>query len=268
MAPRNGRPRAPARGSDGRRPPGAVSLERALSKLGAGSRSDARCWIEEGRVTVDHRMTRDPRAWVLLERQGIELNGRRVVPTPFVYLALHKPSGFVTTRRDERGRKTVYDLLPAGLPPLSAVGRLDKDTSGLLLLTNDTAWANSASDPNSRVVKRYRVSVDKPLTEGARRALESELVLGDGTVLRPAKVLAAEPGGRRFEMAIHEGKNRQIRRALWTLGYTVLALERTSIGAIGLDGLHPGEMRSLTPQEVRSLPARQPRRLGSFDKRS
>jgi 23S rRNA pseudouridine2605 synthase len=238
------RPRANAGG----RRPGTVSLERALSKLGVASRAEARRWILAGRVEVGGRLTRDPNAWVVPERARIAVDGAPVVKAEYVYLALHKPAGIVTTRSDERGRKTVHDLLPEGLPPVFAVGRLDKDTSGLLLLTNDARWADRLTDPRGGTVKVYRVTVDHPLTQAARAAMEAPFTLPDGTRLAPARVRPLGTDGRAFEMAITEGKNRQIRRTCAALGYEVESLERIAVGPYKLGALRPGEVKSLTPE--------------------
>jgi 23S rRNA pseudouridine2605 synthase len=233
-------------GERGGRRPGTVSLERALSKLGAASRTVARAWIEEGRVTVAGRLTRNPAAWVSTERERICVDGRPLVKAAFVYLAMHKPAGYVTTRSDERGRKTVYDLLPRGLPAVFPAGRLDKDSSGLLLFTNDTQWANRLTDPSSGTVKVYRVTIDNPLTREAASAMESPMTLRDGTDLAPARVKLLDAERRVLEVALTEGKNRQIRRTCEALGYRVLTLERTAVGPYRLGSLRPGEVKPLT----------------------
>jgi 23S rRNA pseudouridine2605 synthase len=230
-----------------------VSLERALSKLGVASRAQARPIIEAGRVAVGGRITKNPLAWVDLSRETLQLDGRPVAKAPRVYLAMNKPAGIVTTRSDERGRRTVYDLLPEGLPPVFPVGRLDRDTSGLLLFTNDTRWADALTDPNTKIPKTYRARVDRPATDADAAALARPIVLDDGTRLRAARVRRDPNDAARFEITIEEGKNRQIRRACETVGLTVVELERISIGPLTLGRLVPGATCRLDANQVSSL---------------
>jgi pseudouridine synthase len=165
---------------------------------------------------------------------------------------MHKPRGVVTTRSDERGRRTVYDLLPKSLPRVFPLGRLDKDSSGLLLFTNDTRFGERITNPLGMTPKCYSVELDRPLREKDRAAFARGLRLEDGTRCRPARV---EHGGApaSYLITITEGKNRQVRRMCASLGYAVRVLERVGIGTVRLGSLPEGGVRSLTPGEVTSL---------------
>ena len=225
-----------------------VTLARALSKLGAASRSEARTLIEAGRVTVNSRVVRSPDAWIDIVADVIEMDGERIKREAFCYVMLHKPRGSVTTRRDERGRKTVYDLLPTRWQKLFPIGRLDLDSSGLLLFTNDTQWGERITSPAQHVAKTYVVTLDAPLADEHLAAMEKQVELEDGTQLLPARVKVLP--GARCEITIDEGKNRQIRRLCEHLGYQAIALHRIRIGALGLGDLAEGEAREIDRSEV------------------
>jgi pseudouridine synthase len=231
-----------------------VQLHRALSKLGWGSRTQAWDWIRAGEVQVDGRVVTDPLSWVDLDRQRITRDGKEAEPVALFVLALHKPKGIVTTRSDERGRRTVYDLLPRDLPWLFPVGRLDADSEGLLILTNDAQLAVALADPVYHVPKTYCVTVRGVPTEAAITRLRQGIVLNDG-VTRPAQVccLKAHAETAVLEIVLTEGRNRQVRRMMAALGHKVRRLVRTAIGRFHLGELKPGEARQLTEAEVQSL---------------
>jgi 23S rRNA pseudouridine2605 synthase len=136
-----------------------VQLHRALSKLGLGSRSQAWEWIRAGEVRVDGRIVTDPLAWIDLDRQQVVRSGQDIPTKEQIVVALHKPRGVVTSRKDERGRSTVYDLLTPGLPWLFPVGRLDADSEGLLLLTNDSSLSTRLTEPERAILKTYHVTI-------------------------------------------------------------------------------------------------------------
>ncbi len=235
-----------------------VTLARALSKLGVLSRTQAAAAIAAGRVAVDGRITRDPERWVDPDR-GITLDGRVVTRQQRVYLAMHKPVGVVTTRADERKRRTVYDLLPTGTPWVSPVGRLDLDSSGLLLLTNDTQLGEKITGPAGELAKVYEVTLDAPLTDQDVARFRQGLVLPDGTALQPVDVALPRRGdATSVRLTLREGKNRQIRRMAQACGRTVVRLHRVAIGSLTLGDLAEGAVRRLTATEVRALRA-QPR---------
>jgi pseudouridine synthase len=226
------------------------TLERVLSKAGAGSRTEARSWIGGGRVAVNGRTIRDPDFWVDLERDRVSLDGKPLRRAERVYLLLHKPAGYITTYRDPHGRPTIYDLLPEREQYLFPVGRLDLDTSGLLILTNDTAFAERLTNPDYKVPKTYRVTADRPLTDADLDVLRRGVDLRDGPT-RPA--LARRVDEQAFELTITEGRNRQVRRMVEALGAKVRTLVRTAIGAVTLGDLESGKARSLTGEEVAGL---------------
>lgn len=232
-----------------------ATLDRALSKLGFASRAEARALIAAGRVAVNGRTVRDPGRWVDLGADRLSVEGAGVARARPLYLALHKPQGFVTTRRDEKGRKTVYDLLGDVGAWVFPVGRLDRDTSGLLLLTNDTAFGDRITDPASKLPKSYAVKVRGRLADEDLARLRAGVVLDDGHRTLPAEVLRLKSSekGEWIELSIVEGRNRQVRRMLQAVGHPVLRLVRTRIGALALGDLGSGRWRELSAEEVRRL---------------
>ena len=231
-----------------------VQLHRALSKLGWGSRTQAWEWVRAGEVQVDGQVVTDPLTWVDLDRQRITRGGRAVPPAPPLTLALHKPRGVVTTRKDERGRRTVYDLLPPGLPWVFPAGRLDADSEGLLILTNDEHLAVRLTEPAHRVPKTYQVTVRGIPGPEALERLRRGVDLPDGRT-RPAQVrlLRAGPKDAVLEVILTEGRNRQVRRMCAAVGHRVRRLVRVAIGSCVLGNLPPGACRPLSEAEVRQL---------------
>ena len=232
------------------------TLERVLSKAGLGSRTEARRWIAAGRVKVNGRVATDPDAWVDLERDRIAFDGKPLRKSDPKYLLLYKPKGYLTTYKDPAGRKTIYDLLPDREQYLFPVGRLDLDTSGLLILTNDTAFAERMTNPEYKVPKTYLVKASKYLTDEDLDRLRNGIELREGPT-RPAIVdRVREAGGKTvFEITITEGRNRQVRRMVEALDAKVLKLVRTAIGPLRIGDLPIGGTRELTPEEVRKLRA-------------
>jgi 23S rRNA pseudouridine2605 synthase len=236
-----------------KRPGQRVQLHRALSKLGWGSRGQAWEWVRAGEVRVDGRVVTDPLAWVDLDHQRIT-RARQAAPAEPLTLALHKPAGVVTTRRDERGRRTVYDLLPPGLPWLFPAGRLDADSEGLLILTNDSALSTRLTGPEHHVPKTYHVRVKGCPDEAALARLRDGVELSDGRT-RPARVRLLRRGKATslLELTLTEGRNRQVRRMMAAVGHRVRRLVRVAIGAYHLGDLPPGTCRPLDEEECRLL---------------
>lgn len=236
------------------RPLRIVSLERALSKLGIASRVEARALVVAGRVRVGERVVTDPLRRVDPARDRIRVDGRVARASVFVTWMLHKPVGCVTTRRDPEGRRTVYEFLPRALPYLAPVGRLDLDSSGLLLFTNDTQLAARLTDPESHVEKTYEVVLDAPLDADALRRLREGVVIA-GRRTRPAGVVVARSARPVLRMMLTEGRNRQVRRMLEAVGRTVVELHRTRIGPLALGTLACGAARPLAAAELAALRA-------------
>ncbi len=230
-------------------------IARVLSKLGVASRSEAAALVAAGRVRVNGRVVRNPEAPTDREGDRIEVDGRPVAGAAPVYLAMHKPAGLLTTARDPEGRPTVYELLPAGLPRVFPVGRLDGPTSGLLLFTNDSAVGDALTDPDVGVPKTYEARLKGLIAPEKLRALEEGVEIEPGVTTRPAqcRVLSVKDGSTWIELTIREGKNRQVRRMARAIGHEVVKLRRTRVGPILLGGLGVGECRRLSGEEVSAL---------------
>lgn len=237
-----------------KRKPGQVSLERALSKLGAASRAEARRRILAGEVEVDGRQVSDPALPVVPERASIRVGGVEVRRVPRRTLAFHKPRGVVVTRRDPEGRETVFDRLGAEGEGLLAVGRLDLATSGLLLLTGDSRLADALADPANAVPRVYAVTVRGRWQESGAALLKSGVIEG-GEALRAADVRARKVSGRESHLLVtlEEGKNREVRRLLAAAGHEVTRLKRIAFGPVELGDLRPGEWRELAEPEIEAL---------------
>ncbi len=257
----------PARGRPGGRPvaapaggqKGPLSLARALSKFGVCSRREAERWIEDGRVAVDGQVVRVPARRIDPRKDVITVDGVRAADdTERVAIALHKPAGYITTRTDPSGRLTVYELLHDLDRWVFPVGRLDKDTSGLLILTNDHRLGHRLTDPGHHVPKTYHARVRGVPGDEALRALTEGVPLGDGTTSRPATVRplgSGRDGGCWLEIVLTEGRNRQVRRMCASVGHDVLDLVRVAIGALALGELSPGEWRTLDAADLATLEA-------------
>ena len=230
------------------------TLERVLSKAGAGSRVDARGWIRAGRVKVNGQVVRDPDSWIDMGRDRVRLDGRPLQVRERTYLLLYKPTGYLTTYRDPKGRPTVYDLIADLGTFVSPVGRLDLDTSGLLLMTNDNQLAERVTNPASHVPKTYLVKASMRLTDEQLQQLRDGVELADGPT-RPARVRRVRDSEKytHLEITLTEGRNRQVRRMIEALGAVVLKLVRVRIGSISIGTLPIGKWRPLTAAEVRSL---------------
>jgi 23S rRNA pseudouridine2605 synthase len=230
-------------------------LNRFLALCGLGSRRKCETLIQAGRVAINGNIVESLGTSVNEKESIVTVDGKRVFPPPkLIYILLNKPKGYVTTASDELGRKTVLDLLPDKLR-LFPVGRLDKDTMGALLLTNDGAFAFQLIHPKFNVDKIYQVSLDKPINKAHVQKLQSGILLEEG-VTSPCQVKIFQQDRKKIEIALHEGRKRQIRRMLKSLGYEVVNLMRTQFGTITLKNLKPGEWRYLTDQEVADLKTR------------
>jgi 23S rRNA pseudouridine2605 synthase len=235
------------------------TLDRVLSKAGVGSRVEAARWVRAGRVQVNGRPVRDPDHWVDMERDRVRLDGKPLQVRERIYLLLYKPAGYLTTYRDPEGRPTVYDLVADVGTFLSPAGRLDLDTSGLLLMTNDNQFAERVTNPDSHVPKTYLVKASARLTEEQLQRLRDGIELADG-LTRRAQVARVRDSANytHFEITVTEGRNRQVRRMVEALDAKVLKLVRIKIGNIRIGTLPIGKWRMLTEAEVRALSSRTP----------
>jgi pseudouridine synthase len=233
------------------------TLERVLSKAGIGSRTEARAWVAQGRVKVNGTITRDPVRWIDMHRDRVRLDDKPLETRARVYVLLYKPPGYLTTYKDPKGRPTVYDLVAAVGTFVSPVGRLDLDTSGLLLMTNDTQFAERVTNPVSHVPKTYLVKASAVLTDAQLQMLREGIELADG-MTRPAIVGRLRDSSKytHFEITLTEGRNRQVRRMVEALGAHVLKLVRIRIGPISIGTLPIGKWRLLTDREVAAFNAR------------
>lgn len=232
------------------------TVDRVLSKAGVGSRTDAARLVKDRRVTVNGRVVTDPETWVT-RKDKVAVDGRSLTAPKPVHLLLYKPKGYLTTYRDPDGRKTVYDLLPEKTPWIFPVGRLDLDTSGLLVMTNDAPLAERLTNPEHAVPKTYLVKASRTLADEEIGRLRSGIELKDGPT-RPARVTRVKDHGGRttLEITITEGRNRQVRRMIEALDAKVLKLVRIAIGSVRIGGLPIGSARPLTPEEIRALSGR------------
>lgn len=232
-----------------------VGLARALSKLGHCSRSHAAELIHAGRVRLNGAIRRDPETHVHLERDRIAVDGQPVAAAAKVYLMLNKPRGTVTTASDEEKRKTVYAFVDSALPWVAPVGRLDKASEGLLLLTNDSEWAGRVTSPASHLEKTYHVQIGKVADAALLAAIGQGVRTEDGDLLRVSRARVLRGGKRNswLEIVLEEGKNRHLRRMLEALGVAVLRLVRVAIGPLPLGQLPKGGVRPLTGEEKSGL---------------
>ncbi len=231
-----------------------VTLDRVFSKWGICSRRDAQNKIRAGMVSVNGKEVRDPDFWVTLTQDKVKCEGGNLKPRKKLYYMLYKPKGVVTTYRDPDNRRTVYHLFTGIKDWIFPVGRLDSDTSGLLLLTNDTHFSETLTNPLSRIPKTYQLKINFYPSAEQLQLLEQGITLNDGPTL-PARVRVLRTKGKYtyLEIAIVEGKNRQVRRMIDALNGKVLKLVRTRIGNLALGDLQVGKYRQLDSNDLREL---------------
>jgi 23S rRNA pseudouridine2605 synthase len=225
-------------------------LNKFISNAGVTARRKADELIFTGRVTVNMKTVTEPGTRVDPEKDVVKVDGEKIKPqSEYIYVVLFKPRGYVTTTHDDKGRPTVMDLIGLNTR-LYPIGRLDYDTDGVLLLTNDGEFSNMMMHPRHKVFKTYFAKLDKPIEEHDAKKLK-EGVMIDGRPTSRAKVrIIPNTGDQNIWISIHEGRNRQVRRMLEALGYTVQRLKRVEYARIGLDDLKPGDWRYMTPEEV------------------
>ena len=232
-----------------------ITLLKALMASGAGSRRKLAELIQQGKVQVNNTRTEDFKYPVNPAKDIITIKGKRVniSPQQTLSIILNKPAGVLSTTIDERGRKTVIDILPAGYrnKGLYPAGRLDKDSTGLLILTNDGELTYKLTHPRFEHEKEYYIHIDSELTSGEREKLEKGMVLDDGMTY-PAKVKRIKTSPPyNYSITIHEGRNRQVRRMFSELGHVISALKRVRIGDLTLGNLEEGKIIKMTPADVK-----------------
>jgi 23S rRNA pseudouridine2605 synthase len=229
-----------------------ATLDRVLSKAGIASRTTTREWIQRGRVKVNGRVVRDPDYWVESAKDVVHFDGKRIREEKRLYVALNKPTGVVTSFGDNRNRKTVYDYIKILDRWVFPVGRLDMDTSGLLVLTNDTEFGERLLQPEFKVPKTYYGKVAGVVTADEYFQLAYGVNIGRGEMSGPAIVreIRASEKHTWFELTITEGKNRQVRRMFEAVAHPVLKLVRIRIGQLELGDLPLGKYRILSPREA------------------
>lgn len=232
-----------------------LRINRFLADCGLGSRRRVEQLVAEGRIRVNGRITSDLSRIIDTDLDEVRLDGRLLVrETRLFYLMLNKPKGYITTAEDVQNRAIVLDLIPGhfrekGVMP---VGRLDRDTEGLLLFTNDGDLAFRLTHPRYEIPKEYIIDLDRPLTEGDRARLEKGVRLKEFKT-NPARVIPVSESGDTIKLIITEGKKRQIRVTMATLGYKVRRLRRVALGPVRLTGVNARSYRALRPAEVRAL---------------
>jgi len=229
-----------------------LTVDRLLSKLGIASRGTSQEWIRAGRVRINGRVIRDPATWVLWLKDSVSIDDQPIQDSVKRFFLFHKPKGVITTHCDDKGRKTIFDVLPPDLGYMHAVGRLDQATSGLLLITNDPVLSSYLTDPTHKVMRTYLVTVRGEFTEA--QAKEATVgVLDGGERLQCHTVKIQKNSGREshLEVVLIQGKNREIRRLFKALGHEVTRLRRIQYGPFKLGDLPSGAWREIPIEDVK-----------------
>lgn len=230
-----------------------MRINKYLASTGLASRRKSEEFVKEGRITVNGKVITDL-AFVVGKKDVVCLDGNPITLTEYKYIMLHKPKGYITSMSDDKGRKTVIDLLPPEYKGLKPVGRLDYDTEGLLILTTDGDLANRLTDPNAEIEKTYLVKIEGKIAESQMAVMRAGVVI-DGVRLKKCKVKLVEQQEKhaKLEVKITEGKNRQIRKMFDAVGINVIFLKRIAIEDLKLGGLTRGTHRELRPHEIEYL---------------
>lgn len=227
-----------------------MRLHKFLSRAGVASLRKAEEMISRGRVRVNGRVVTAPGTAIDPEKDRVEADGRTVRAEKKVYLLLHKPAGYLCSLKDRFGRSLVTGLIRNIPERVYHVGRLDLDSEGMLLLTNDGEFALKLTHPRHEIEKTYQIRLRDPLSGGAAGKIRRGVILEDGFRTAPARVRILSADRRQAEITIREGKKRQVKRMLEAVGNRVIYLKRTAIGSLRLGDLEKGKWRKLTPEEV------------------
>ena len=230
-----------------------MRLQKYLSQAGVASRREAEKWISQGRISVNDRIVTEQGTVVDPEEDRVEVDGKLVTPENNTYIILHKPSGYLCSLRDDFGRPLVTDLIRDIPQRIYHVGRLDLDSEGLLIMTNDGAFSQLLTHPSHQVEKTYRVKLRHPLDNQRVERLSRGVELDDGIVTAPARIKVLSHDRCRIEIIIREGKKRQVKRMLRAVGNRVTYLKRVAVGPVQLGDLPRGRWRKLTPREIQAL---------------
>ena len=231
-----------------------MRLNKFLSNSGVASRRKCDLLIKEGKVYVNGKLVTELGTIINEKKDKVTVDGERItLPSSFVYIKLNKPKGYACTAHDEKGRKTIYDLIDTD-ERLFSIGRLDYDTEGLIILTNDGDFANKVSHPKFSIEKEYRVTIEGDIKESELAVMRKGVVI-DGERLPSARVnfLSSENGFTKLSVVIDEGQNRQIRRMFEAIGKSIRLLKRVRIGSVTLGRLRRGDYKDLTEGELNSL---------------
>lgn len=229
-----------------------LTVDRLLSKLGIASRGTSQEWVRAGRVCINGRVVRDPATWVLWPKDSVSVDDQPIQDSVKRFFLFHKPKGVITTHSDEQGRKTIFDVLPPDLGYMHAVGRLDQATSGLLLLTNDSALSSFLTDPANKVMRTYLVTVRGAFTESqAAEAVAGMVDGGERLQCHTVKIQKSSSRESHLEVVLIQGKNREIRRLFKALGHEVTRLRRIQYGPFKLEDLPSGAWREIPIEDVR-----------------
>ncbi len=232
-----------------------VRLNKYIASTGFCSRRKADEYIEAGKVTVNGEIITEL-GYIVSVKDRVMIDKKIIKPEPFVYIRYYKPAGYITTMDDEKGRKTIYDLLPEEVQNLKPVGRLDKDSTGLLILTNDGDFINDLTHPSVKVPKVYRVTAQGKLNLNDLEVMEKGIEIEKGQIAYAlARIIEFEGKNTVLEMVLHQGLNRQIRKMLDCLGHPVISLKRLSMGPVDLQGLKRGQFKYIKPKQVNEIRA-------------
>ena len=230
-----------------------VRLNKYIASCGFCSRRKADEYIEDGKVKVNGEVITEL-GFIINTKDTVEINNKTVKPEVYTYIRYYKPAGYITTMNDEKGRKTIYNILPEEVRHLKPVGRLDKDSTGLLILTNDGDFINEMAHPSVKVPKIYRVTAQGKLNLNDLTLMEKGIEIEKGQIAYAyARIVDFENKNTILEIMLYQGLNRQIRKMLDCLGHPVISLKRLSMGPVDLQGLKKGQFKYLRPKQVQEI---------------